>query len=97
MQMIHFVHFICLSFTSFALTVLYVFMLQYLALNEQAFCFSVVSSFVLRWSDIQMFLQIGGTVHLSAPSYLQIVMGLAKCNAPFPLDLSSAGEVVGGL
>lgn len=76
MQVIHFVHFICFSFTSFALTVLYVFMLQYLALNEQAFCFSVVSSFVLCWSDIQMFLHTGGTVHLSAPSHCKLSWGL---------------------
>lgn len=44
-------------------------MFQYLAFGEQAFCFSVVKSFVLWWSDVQMFLLIGGTISLSAPSY----------------------------
>lgn len=58
-------------FIFFALTELYMFMLQYLALNEQALCFFIVSSFVL--SDVQIFLQISGTVFLSAPSYCQLL------------------------
>lgn len=68
MQVIRFVHFICLSFPSFALTVPYMFVLLYLALNEQAFCFSV-RSFVLCCSDVQ----IGGTISLSAPSYCKLL------------------------
>lgn len=74
MQMISFMHFICLPCTFFALTVLYMFMLLYLALNEQTFCFFLVSSFVLCWSEVQIFLQIGGgIISLSAPSYHKLL------------------------
>jgi len=48
-------------------------MLQYSALKEQAFCFPVTSSFDLHCSDVQIFLQVGGTVYFSALSYCKLL------------------------